>query len=114
MNRKLLPLTALAMGALIGAGCGSNGASETGTARNSGAASSTGAASNTGVASNTNTASKRHVTHQDRIASPSSAGSPPPPARRLPTQAPRMQQRPGTLGPEQMSTQSTHEGRRHE
>jgi hypothetical protein len=42
MNRKLGPLAALAVIALIGAGCGSNGPSETGVARNTGAASADG------------------------------------------------------------------------
>jgi hypothetical protein len=37
MNRELRPLAALAMVALIGAGCGSNAASETGTASSSAA-----------------------------------------------------------------------------
>jgi hypothetical protein len=103
MSRTLRLLAAFAMVALIsviGAGCGSNAPSET------------------GAASNTSTASNKRVTHQDKIASPSSAGSSrspaglarsagsspspaglpgstgssPSPAGRLPTQAPRMQQ----------------------
>jgi hypothetical protein len=49
MSRKLRPLVALALVALIGlisAGCGSSAPSETGTASSSGSASSTGTASN--------------------------------------------------------------------
>ena len=117
MNRRLWPLAALAVIALIGAGCGSNGPSETGAAGN------TGVASNTGAAGNTGTAVNKRTTHQDKIAPPSSAasspspgvlprsagsspspagvpgsaGSPPPPAGRLP-----------------MSTQSPHAGERHD
>jgi hypothetical protein len=84
MTRKLRPLAALSMVALIGvigAGCGSNTPSETG------AASSTGAAISSGNTSTTATASKKRVADQDTIGSPSSAGSPPSPARRLPTQS---------------------------
>ena len=46
MSRKLRPLAALAMVALISAGCGSNAPSETATASNSGTASSSGTGGN--------------------------------------------------------------------
>jgi hypothetical protein len=60
MKRTLRPLAAFAMVALINvisAGCGSTAPSET------------------GAASNTGTASNKRATDQDKIASPSSAGS---------------------------------------
>jgi hypothetical protein len=66
LSRTLRPLAAFAMVALISAGCGSNAPSET------------------GAASSTGTASNKRATDQDKIASPSSAGSPPSPAGRLP------------------------------
>jgi hypothetical protein len=78
MSRTLRPLTAFAMVALISAisaGCGSNAPAETGTAI------STGTAGNTGAASN------KRATDQDKIASPSSAGSSPPSPARLPRSA---------------------------
>ncbi|HEY9375657.1 MAG TPA: hypothetical protein VIQ02_01000, partial [Jiangellaceae bacterium] len=64
MSRTLRPLAAVAIVGLIGAGC-SNGAAENG---------------NTGTASHTGTASSKNATNQDKIASPSSAGSSPSPA----------------------------------
>jgi hypothetical protein len=70
MSRKLRPLAAVAIIGLIGAGC-SNGSAENG---------NTGAASSSGTASNTGTASNKRATNQDKIASPSSAGSSPSPA----------------------------------
>jgi hypothetical protein len=129
MNRRLWPLAALALVALIGAGCGSNAGSETDNASSTGvsSATSTGVAGGTGVAGTTSTASKERVTHGDKVASPPSTGlarparpspsqtglpgsapSAPSPAGRLPAGAPG---RPGTRP---LSTQSTHEGRTHE
>jgi predicted small lipoprotein YifL len=54
MRRTLRPLVALALVALISAGCGSNGPSETGTA------------SSTGTATSTGTGGKKHATGQDK------------------------------------------------
>ena len=52
MSRKLRPLAALALVALIGAGCGSNAPSGTGTATSNATASSTGTASSTSTGAN--------------------------------------------------------------
>jgi hypothetical protein len=63
MSRKLRPLAALALVALIGlisAGCGSNAPSETGTTGSSGTASST------GTASSADTGGKKNATDQDK------------------------------------------------
>ena len=125
MNRKRWPLAALFVIAAIGVGCGSSGGAETGAVRTTGVT-TIGAVRNTGNTAGTSTASKERVTHQKEMASPSSAapspspaglpgaaGPPPTPARHLPTQAP-VRQQPGRLGSRPPSTQSTHEGRRHE
>jgi hypothetical protein len=117
MSRTLRPLAAFAMVALIGvisAGCGSNAASETGAAGNTGTVSNTGVASNTGAASSTGTVSNKRATDQDKTASPSSAGSPPSPAGRLPDTRSKDAAPISRPGPGPLSTQSTHEGRRHE
>jgi hypothetical protein len=135
MTRKLRPLAALAMVALIGvisAGCGSHEPSETaanttGTVSSTGAASSTGTAGNTGTASSTGTASNKRGTGQETIASPSSAalspspaglprspGSPPSRAGSLPARDPRSSSDQQARPREPLSPQSTPERRRHE
>jgi hypothetical protein len=60
MSRKPWPLAALATVALIGAGCGSNAPSETGTSSNSGTSSSSGSASSAG------TGGTKNATDQDK------------------------------------------------
>jgi hypothetical protein len=135
MTRQRLPLVGLAMVALIGvigAGCGSNGHSETGSANNDVAA------TNTGTASSTGSASDKRATDRDKAATQSSArlsraaGAPPSPPGapgsaglpsrsgsssspgRLPTARSRRGATIGALSPEPNSTQSPHDWRRHE
>jgi hypothetical protein len=60
MSRETRPLVALALAALIGAGCGSDAPSETSTAG------STATAASTGAASHTSTARARKLTAQEK------------------------------------------------
>jgi hypothetical protein len=60
MSRKLRPLAALGLVALISAGCGSNAPSTTGTASNSGTAGSSGSASSADTGAN------KDATDQDK------------------------------------------------
>jgi hypothetical protein len=94
---------------VISAGCGSHEPSETA------AASTTGTTSNKRATDQHKNASPSSVESSRSAGSqPSTAGSPHSPAGRLPYAGSNDAAVPGALSPEPMSTQSPHDGRRHE